>query len=483
MMNSKTENKKGYNAVIGLEIHAQLSTKSKMFCSCSTSFGKKQNTNICPVCSGQPGALPSINSRAVEYAVRAALAFNCKINNKNIFARKNYFYPDLPKGYQISQYEEPLAINGWVEIGFKDGSKKKIGITRLHMEEDAGKNTHNVNESLVDLNRSGIPLIEIVSEPDMRTPEEAVAYFKKLKTVLEYLEVCDCNMEEGNLRCDINVSIRKNEHEKFGTKVEIKNLNSFRFVEKALYYEIERQTKMLENNEKIIQETRLFDSSSGITRSMRKKEEAHDYRYFPEPDLLPLILNESFIQKEKDSMPELPDKKCERFMEKYLLSFYDADVLTSDKDISKYYEDLVSYIKEPKVCSNWMQAEVMRTLNEQRIGIKDFKLDHKKLGDLIRSVISGDINQNTAKEVFNEMITGGASAGEIIDKKGLKQISDLTAIEKIIDEVISESMAQVQQYRDGKTAVMGFLVGLVMKKSKGKANPAVVNELLKKKLT
>jgi len=477
-----SENKKDYKAVIGLEIHAQLSTKSKMFCACSTFFGQKQNTNICPVCSGQPGALPSLNSKAVEYAVRAALAFNCKIHKKNIFARKNYFYPDLPKGYQISQYEEPLATEGWVEIVLKDGSKKRIGVTRLHMEEDAGKNTHNVDGSLVDLNRSGIPLIEIVSEPDMRTPEEAVSYFKKVRTILEYLEVCDCNMEEGNLRCDINVSLRKSEKDKFGTKVEIKNVNSFRFVEKTLFYEVERQTKMLENDETIIQETRLFDSSSGTTKSMRKKEEAHDYRYFPEPDLLPLNLNEAFIQKEKDLLPELPDIKRDRFIKNYLLSFYDADVLTSDKNISEYYESLVSYVGEPKICSNWMQTEVLRVLNEQRSDIKAFKLDNKKLGDLIKHVISGDINQNTAKDVFNEMLSNGSSSEDIIDKKGLRQISDSVAIEKIVDDVISESSAQVDQYKSGKTAVMGFLVGLVMKKSKGKANPTIVTELLKKKL-
>ena len=480
----ETENKKGYKAVIGLEVHAQLSTKSKMFCSCSTSFGQKQNTNICPVCSGQPGALPSINSKAVEYAIRAAIAFNCgdNIHKKSVFARKNYFYPDLPKGYQISQYDEPLATAGSINIILKDGSSKKIGITRIHMEEDAGKNTHNADESLVDLNRSGIPLIEIVSEPDMRTPEEAVAYFKKIRTILEYLDVCDCNMEEGNLRCDINISLRKSEKDKFGTKVEIKNVNSFRFVEKALYYEIDRQTNMLENNETIIQETRLFDSPSGTTKPMRKKEEAQDYRYFPEPDLLPLILSDTLIQKEKATMPELPDVKRDRFIKSYSLSFYDADVLTADKDISEYYEALVYYVEEPKICSNWMQAEVMRILNEKNIGMKDFKLDHEMFGDLIKFVMSGDINQNTAKEVFNEMLISDSTAAEIIDKKGLRQISDSSAIEKIIDEVVAESSAQVAQYKSGKVAVMGFLVGLVMKKSKGKANPSVVNGLLKKKL-
>jgi aspartyl-tRNA(Asn)/glutamyl-tRNA(Gln) amidotransferase subunit B len=471
-----------YETVIGLEIHAQLSTKSKMFCACASSFGQKQNTNICPVCSAQPGALPSLNGKAVEYAVRAALAFNCKVHHKSIFARKNYFYPDLPKGYQTSQYESPLATQGWVEIHFKDGTTKKIGITRVHMEEDAGKNTHGPAGSLVDLNRAGVPLVEIVSEPDMRTPEEAVAYFKKLRTMLGYIGVCDCNMEEGNLRCDVNVSIKPKGQEKFGTKVEIKNVNSFRFVEKAIYHEMERQAKMLDSGQAIIQETRLFDPSAGVTKAMRQKEEANDYRYFPEPDLLPLNLTEKSIQKELKEMPELPDTKRNRFIKDHSLSFYDADVLTSDKDVSKYYEDLVSIVGEPKVCSNWMQTEVLRVLNDQKTNIKGFKLGHKELGSLIKFVVSGEVNQNTGKDIFNEMLSTGKSAGEIIDKKGLKQISDSGEIEKIVEEVISASPEQVQQYRSGKTAVMGFLVGLVMKKSKGKANPALVNELLKKKL-
>jgi aspartyl-tRNA(Asn)/glutamyl-tRNA(Gln) amidotransferase subunit B len=471
-----------YETVIGLEIHAQLSTKSKMFCACASSFGQKQNTNICPVCSAQPGALPSLNGKAVEYAVRSALAFNCGIHHQSIFARKNYFYPDLPKGYQISQYESPLATKGWVEIHFKDGKTKKIGITRVHMEEDAGKNTHSTSGSLVDLNRAGVPLIEIVSEPDMRTPEEAVAYFKKLRTMLTYMEVCDGNMEEGNIRCDVNISLRPTGQEKLGTKVEIKNVNSFRFVEKAIYHEMERQAKMLDSGQKIIQETRLFDPSIGVTKTMRQKEEANDYRYFPEPDLLPLNLTDNFIQKELKGMPELPDAKRNRFIKELSLSFYDADVLTSDKEVAVYYEDLVAYVGEPKACSNWMQTEVLRVLNDQKMSIKGFSLDHKKLGDLIKFVISGEINQNTGKDVFNEMLSTGMNAAEIIDKKGLKQISDSSEIEKIVDEVVNGSPEQVKQYKEGKTAVMGFLVGLVMKKSKGKANPALVNELLRKKL-
>ncbi|MEI6092761.1 MAG: Asp-tRNA(Asn)/Glu-tRNA(Gln) amidotransferase subunit GatB [bacterium] len=471
-----------YESVIGLEIHSQLSTKSKMFCSCSTSFGKKQNTNICPVCSAQPGSLPSVNGKAIEYAVKTALAFNCKINKNSIFARKNYFYPDLPKGYQISQYEEPLATFGWINITTKDNLEKKIGITRIHLEEDAGKNTHNYDGSLVDLNRAGVPLIEIVSEPDMRTPEEAVAYFKKIRTVLQYLEVCDCNMEEGNLRCDVNVSVMEKGQKVFGTKVEVKNVNSFRFVEKAINYEIERQIKIVEAGEKVQQETRLFDSSSNITKSMRKKEEANDYRYFPEPDLIPLVLDDSFIDHQSTTLPELPDKKKERFIKSFSLSNYDAAVLTSEKDISKYYEELVSLVGDAKSCSNWMQTEVLRALNEQKIEIVKFGMPPKQLSSLIKLVLSGEINQGTAKEVFNEMLATELSADQIIEKKGLKQISDPTAIEKIVEEVIKESPSQVEQYKSGKVALMGFLVGLVMKKSKGKANPAIVNELLKKKL-
>lgn len=471
-----------YEAVIGLEIHSQLSTKSKMFCSCSTSFGRKQNTNICPVCSAQPGALPSVNGKAIEYAVKTALAFNCKVNNNSVFARKNYFYPDLPKGYQISQYEKPLAVLGWVNIITKDNIEKRIGITRVHLEEDAGKNTHNFKGSLVDLNRAGVPLIEIVSEPDMRTAEEAVSYFKKLKTILEYLEVCDCNMEEGNLRCDVNVSVREKGQKKLGTKVEIKNVNSFRFVEKAICYEIERQIKMIESGEKIQQETRLFDSSSNVTRSMRKKEEANDYRYFPEPDLLPLVLEDSFINEQETLLPELPDKKKERFIGSYSLSSYDADVLSSNKALSSYFEALVDIVGDAKACSNWMQTEVLRVLNDQKIEIIKFKMKPNELSSLIKLVLSGDINQGTAKEVFNEMLATDLSAEQIIEKKGLKQISDQSCIEKIIEEVIKESPSQVEQYKNGKVALMGFFVGLVMKKSKGKANPAMVNELLKKKL-
>jgi len=471
-----------YDVVIGLEIHAQLSTKSKMFCRCSTLYGKKPNTNICPVCTGQAGALPVLNGKAVEYALKTALAFNCKINNTSVFSRKNYFYPDLPKGYQISQFDEPLSEHGYTEITLKDGTTKKIGITRIHIEEDAGKNIHDNENSYVDLNRAGIPLVEIVSEPDMTSPEEAVLYFKKLKTIIEYIETSDCNMEEGNLRCDANISLKPSGEKKLGTKVEIKNLNSFRFLEKALSYEIERQTKALSSKEKIIQETRLFDSDKGVTRSMRKKEESNDYRYFPEPDLRPLLLNESFINKVKETLPELPDTKIKRFIDVYKLSYYESDLFCSDKMLASYYESTVKAVGDAKLTSSWIQTVVLKALNDNKISVKDLKLGAQALSELLLLIKDGSINQNTGKDVFDEMLKTGKPAKIIVDEKGLSQIHDEGLIEKIVEEVILEATTQVEQYRAGKIAVMGFLVGMVMKKSGGKAKPAVVNELLKKKL-
>ena len=471
-----------YEVVIGLEIHAQLSTKSKMFCRCINGFGDNPNTNICPTCTGQAGALPVLNGRAVEYAIRTALAFNCEINHTSVFARKNYFYPDLPKGYQISQYEEPLAEKGWVDITLKEGVTKRIGVTRLHMEEDAGKNIHDDKSSYVDLNRSGVPLVEIVSEPDMRSPEEAVAYFKKLKTVIEYINTSDCNMENGNLRCDANISLRPVGQKKFGTKVEIKNLNSFRFMEKALMYEIQRQTIALSNGETIVQETRLFDSVNGVTRSMRQKEEANDYRYFPEPDIRPLVLTKSFIDDITSAMPELPDNKIKRFISEYGLSYYEADIFCADRPLATYYEKTVSLCGDAKLCSTWMQATVLKALNDSKIDISKFKITPEFLSELIGLIKEGTINQNTGKDVFDEMLKTGRSAKDIVSEKGLAQIHDEGLIESIVDEVIKGSVAQVEQYRSGKTAVMGFLVGQVMKKSGGKAKPAVVNEILKRKL-
>jgi aspartyl-tRNA(Asn)/glutamyl-tRNA(Gln) amidotransferase subunit B len=471
-----------YEAVIGLEIHAQLSTSSKMFCSCSTFFGQKPNSNICPVCTSQPGSLPVLNAKAVDFGLRTALALNCSINKRSVFARKNYFYPDLPKGYQISQYEEPLAVNGWVEIDLKDGKTKKIGITRVHMEEDAGKNIHNDKSSFVDLNRAGVPLLEIVSEPDIRSAEEASAYFKKLRTILSYIEVSNCNMEEGNLRCDVNVSVRKRVEDKFGTKVEIKNVNSFKFVEKTILYEVQRQSELLDKEDKIIQETRSFDPSTGLTKSMRKKEEANDYRYFPEPDLRPLDLSDDFINQVKEALPELPDLKKTRFIKDYGLSPYDAAVLSSDREVSSYYEKLAAYTSNPKISSNWMQTEVLRVLNENKCSILDFELDYKKLGDLIKFVLDGTINQTTAKKILEEMLFTKQEAAQIIQKKGLAQISDSSEVEKIVDEILVEFSQQVEQYKNGKQNVAGFLVGQVMKKSKGKANPVLVNKILRDKI-
>jgi len=471
-----------YQVVIGLEIHAQLLTNSKMFCSCSSKFGDAPNTNICPVCTAQPGTLPVLNSRAVELAIKTALALNCKINRESIFARKNYFYPDLPKGYQISQYDRPLAEKGWVEICSKEGESKKIGITRVHLEEDAGKNTHNEVGSYVDLNRAGAPLVEIVSEPDMSSPQEAVSYFKKLKLLLECLETCACNMEEGNLRCDANISLMPVGSKTFGTKVEIKNLNSFRFLEKAISYEVQRQTDVLNAGGTIEQETRLFDSSNDVTKSMRKKEQANDYKYFPEPDLMPLLADDDLLRKIKDSIPELPDAKKHRMMTQYLIGAYDAEVLSSNTMLASYYESVVLRTGEPKLSSNWIQTEVMRVLNEKKIEISDFCISSDSLAELIKMVKNGLINQNTAKEVFNDMLGSSKSAKEIVAEKGLSQIQDESAIEKIVTEVIEVSAEQIKQYKEGKTNVMGYLVGVVMKKSKGKANPSVVNALLKKKL-
>lgn len=472
-----------YETIIGLEIHAQLSTKSKMFCSCATSFGEKPNTNICPICAGHPGVLPTLNKAAVDHAIRAALSLNCKINHKSVFARKNYFYPDLPKGYQISQYEEPLAVDGWVEIVLKDGSKKKIGITRLHLEEDAGKNIHGDKGSLVDLNRAGVPLIEIVSEPDMKDPEEAVLYFKKLRIILGYIEVSDCNMEEGNLRCDANISLRPENEKRLGTKVEIKNLNSFKFMEKALSYEVQRQQKKLSSGEKVIQETMLYDVPSGVTKSMRQKEEINDYRYFPEPDLPPLLVDDALIKNIKAGIPELPDAKRERLISQYGLSSYEGDILTADRYLTQYYEELCKLVGDAKLCSNWVQTEILRSLNENKMEIKDLSLTPAMLSELLVMLKTGKINQNTAKDVFNEMLRTRASAKDIVDKKGLSQIQDKTIIEKIVDEVLAASQEQVKQYKEGKTNVMGFILGQVMKKSGGKANPSVVSDILKKKLS
>jgi aspartyl-tRNA(Asn)/glutamyl-tRNA(Gln) amidotransferase subunit B len=472
-----------YEPVIGLEVHAQLLTETKIFCACSTKFGARPNSQVCPICLGMPGVLPVLNEKALEYAVRAAVAANCEVSNKSRFARKNYFYPDLPKGYQISQYEEPLSERGWLEVE-TNGSKKRIGITRIHLEEDAGKLVHENSDSMsyVDLNRAGVPLIEIVSEPDISTLDEAVAYMKKLRSILMYIGVCDGNMEEGSLRCDANISVRRMGVEELGTKAEIKNVNSFKFIYKALEYEIKRQIMLLENGKLVLQETRLFDSNRNITFSMRSKEEAHDYRYFPDPDLLPVTVDSEWVEQIKKSLPELPDQRLERYVEHYEIPHYDAGVLTASRDVADYFEDCLSYCNKPKLVSNWIMTEVLRELKSED-EIRSFKVSPKMLCGLLDLIEDGTISGKIAKEVFGEMVLNGKGANEIISEKGIKQISDLGEIEKLIKDVIEKNPDQVARYKAGEDKLIGFFVGQVMKATRGKANPKIVNETLKRILS
>lgn len=473
-----------YETVIGLEVHAQLKTNSKIFCSCSTRFGASPNENTCPVCLGLPGVLPVLNRKVVEYAIKAALALNCEIQKKSVWARKNYFYPDLPKGYQISQYEEPLALRGHVEIDL-DGKKRKIRITRIHMEEDAGKLLHvsGGESSHVDLNRAGTPLIEIVSEPDIRSSSEAAEYLKKIRSILRYCDVCDGNMEEGSLRCDSNVSIRPVGEKTFGTRVEIKNINSFKFVEKAINYEIERQKGILEGGGNVVLETRLWDSSAGKTESMRSKEEAHDYRYFPDPDLVPLLVDESWIDEVKKKVPELAEARAERFSSQYQIPAYDASVLTSDKDLANYFELAVEAVNLPKKISNWIMTEMLGGLKEGGIEIAEALVKPAQLARLIELTENGTISGKIAKTVFEEMFKTGGDPDVVIKEKNLVQVSDTGSIEAIIDKVLQENPAQLAQYRSGKDKLFGFFVGQVMKEMRGQGNPAVVNEILKRKLS
>lgn len=470
-----------YEAVIGLEVHAQLKTASKMFCACSTRFGAEPNTQTCPICWGMPGVLPVVNKRAVEFAVKMALAVNCKINPRSIFARKNYFYPDLPKNYQISQYEEPLAEHGWIEIE-SDGTKKRIGITRIHMEEDAGKLVHSESgRSFVDFNRCGVPLIEIVSEPDMRKPSEASAYLKALRDILVYLDICDGNMEEGSFRCDANVSVRPAGEKKLGVKVELKNMNSFRFVEKALEYEIMRQTDVLSAGGIIVQETRLWDSEKEITYSMRTKEEAHDYRYFPEPDLLPIVLDEDWIEDLKHSLPELPDAKRRKFVERYGLPQYDAAVLTADKFIAEFFEEAVKIHNNPKAISNWIMGEVLREMkaSEAGGGERRFPITPAHIAELVKLIDEGKITGKIAKTVFSEVWTTGKYPAAVVEEKGLKPVGD---VEAFVDKVLSEHPREVENYLKGKKSLIGFFVGQVMKATGGRADPKALNELIARKL-
>ena len=476
-----------YEMVIGLEVHAQLKTQSKIFCSCSTTFGKSANENTCPVCLGMPGVLPVLNKKALQLAMRACLATNCRIAPMNRFARKNYFYPDLPKGYQISQFELPLGLDGYVNIRV-NGAKKKIGLTRIHMEEDAGKLIHGDNlgspgKSYVDFNRTGIPLVEIVSEPDLRSGEEAREYLTQLKSLLEYAEVSDCNMEEGNLRCDANVSVRPEGQKEFGIRTETKNLNSFRFVQRAIEYEVDRQIKILEQGDSIIQETRLYDSNKGVTFSMRSKEEAHDYRYFPEPDLVPVEISDEWIKETMSELPELPEKKRERFIQNYKIPEYDAGVLTASKEIADYYEKLASLYPEFKVISNWVMGELLRELKNDGQKINESPIKPEDLVELLKLIDKGTLSAKMAKTVFEEMYQSSKSAIEIVNKKGLAQITDSSTIENLVDEILQLNTDQVEQYRNGKEKVFGFLVGQIMKQSKGQADPALVNKLLKDRIS
>lgn len=476
-----------YEAVIGLEVHAQMLTDTKIFCGCSTKFGADPNSQTCPICIGMPGVLPVLNKKALEFAIKTGLATNCKIQHFSRFARKNYFYPDLPKGYQISQYELPICEHGYIEI-VSEGNIKKIGITRIHMEEDAGKNIHesfsiNGSYSFVDLNRAGVPLMEIVSEPDISTPSEAVEYMKKLRTILRYLDVCDGNMEQGSLRCDANVSVRLKGKKELGTKVEIKNINSFKFVEKALEYEIKRQIKVLEEGGNIIQETRLWNSEKGITESMRGKEEAHDYRYFPEPDLVPIKINDEWLDLIKQNLPELPDIKRERFINNFGLASSDADLLTSEKALANWFEEAVNCGANPKTACNWIKGELLRILNEENKSIEQCNIKPAQLAGMLKLIEDKTISGKIAKTVFEEIYKTGKDADTIVKEKGLVQITNTDEIESIIDEVLMKSPGEVERYKNGDKKLLGFFVGQIMKITKGKANPQIVNEILNKKLS
>ncbi len=472
-----------YEAVIGLEVHAQLQTNTKIFCGCETRFGEEANTRTCPVCIGMPGVLPVLNKKAIEYIIKTGIATHCTVSPSSRFARKNYFYPDLPKGYQISQYELPVCEHGYVEI-VSDGKIKRVGITRIHLEEDAGKNLHQAESgaSLVDLNRAGTPLMEIVSEPDIRTPEEASEYLKKLRSILRYIEVSDADMEKGNFRCDANVSIRPAGAAEFGTRAEIKNVNSFKFVQKAIEYEIKRQTQVLDDGGRVLQETRLFDSTKGVTFSMRSKEEAHDYRYFPEPDLVPVVVSKDTVENIGRTIPELPDAKRARFAREYGLPEHDADMLTQSRALADYFESAAKLSGQPKVVSNWMMGELMRLLNADNREIEACPLKPERFAGMIKMIDGGVISTKIAKTVFEEMYQTGKDAETVVQEKGLVQVSDTGAIEQIIAEVIKANPAQRADYKAGKEKLFGFFVGQVMKASKGKANPELVNQLLKKKL-
>ncbi|MDH5471897.1 MAG: Asp-tRNA(Asn)/Glu-tRNA(Gln) amidotransferase subunit GatB [Gammaproteobacteria bacterium] len=474
-----------WESVIGLEIHAQLATKSKIFSSASTAYGAEPNTQACAVDLGLPGVLPVVNQEAIRMAAKFGLATGSNVSKHSVFARKNYFYPDLPKGYQISQFELPIVEKGKMEIELEDGSKRIIGITRAHLEEDAGKSLHEDFHGMtgIDLNRAGTPLLEIVSEPDIRSAKEAVAYMKKIHSLVQYLEICDGNMAEGSFRCDANVSVRLKGQEEFGTRAEIKNINSFRFVERAINYEIERQIDVIESGGEVIQETRLYDADKDETRSMRSKEEANDYRYFPDPDLLPVILDDAYIESVRNTLPELPKEKHQRFVSEYHLTDYDAGILTSSRELADYFETVAKQLAgDAKLVANWVIGDLSARVNKEDISIRQSPVTAKMLAGMLKRIEDNTISGKIAKDVFNAMWSGEGDADTVIENKGLKQITDSSAIESMIDDIIASNPQQVEQYRSGKDKLFGFFVGQAMKISKGKANPAQVNEILKQKL-
>ena len=474
-----------WETVIGLEIHAQLATKSKIFSGSATTFGAEPNTQASLIDLGMPGVLPVLNKEAVVMAAKFGLAIGATVAKRSVFARKNYFYPDLPKGYQISQFELPIVANGTMDIELEDGTTKTIGVTRAHLEEDAGKSLHEDFQGMtgIDLNRAGTPLLEIVSEPDMRSPKEAVAYMKKIHAIVRYLGISDGNMQEGSFRCDANVSVRLKGEEKFGTRAEIKNLNSFRFIEKAIDYEVDRQIHILESGGEVVQETRLYDADKGETRSMRSKEEANDYRYFPDPDLLPVEVDQAFLDAIQENLPELPDQKRDRFVNEYRLPEYDAGVLTASRELADYFESCIREGGEdPKLCANWVMGDVIAGLNRDEKDISECPVTPQLLGGMLLRIRDNTISGKIAKKVFEAMWAGEGNADSIIESQGLKQVTDTGFIEKIIDEIMADNMDQVEQFRAGKEKVLGFFVGQVMKASQGKANPGQVNQLLRDKL-
>ncbi len=472
-----------YEAVIGLEVHAQLSTKTKIFCGCSTKFGAAPNSQVCPVCLGMPGVLPVLNEKVVEYVIRMGLAHDCEIAEKSTFARKNYFYPDLPKGYQISQYEDPICANGTVRFKLEDGTEKSVRLMRIHMEEDAGKSLHDQHQdTFVDLNRAGTPLIEIVSMPDIKTAEEAGAYLTKLRQTVRYLEICDGNMEEGSLRCDANVSVMLKGSTVFGTRTELKNLNSIKFVEKAIEAEIARQIDIIEEGGKIIQATMLYDPHRNETRVMRTKENAHDYRYFPDPDLVMVHVTPDRIDSVRNNMPELPDQKQARLISQYSIPVYDAEVLSADKELAAYYEAVCRETSDYKAASNWVMGEVMRVMKEKLLSIGEFSLSSSQIAGIVNLVKDGKISTTIGKQLFEELLANGGNPAEVVEAKGWIQVSDTGAIEAVIDEIIAANPGQVAEFLSGKDKLFGFFVGQTMKAMKGKGNPKVINDLLVQKL-